>query len=210
MKYKKTFLALLIYFLETIFLEAISISIINANDSIIFYTIINILKYLIIIFTLFLVFKEEPIIMLKDYKTNHFKYFKKTFLIYFLCLIIMMTANYFINKSYPLPNNELLVRNQINNYLVYSIISIVFLIPIIEEIVFRLSFNVINNKYLYLIITSLIFASLHITNGELLYLIPYFFLSLSFACAYQKTNNIFSSITIHMIHNLFVLIMVII
>ena len=39
------------------------------------------------------------------------------------------------------------------------------------------------------------------TPSELLYIIPYGGLGAAFACMYQKTNTIFTDISMHMFHN---------
>ena len=79
--------------------------------------------------------------------------------------------------------------------------------PVCEELAFRKSIrDVINNKYLYVLASGLIFGLLHVigfisTPLDLLYLIPYSSLGIVFALLYYRTNNIFSSITIHAMHN---------
>ena len=55
--------------------------------------------------------------------------------------------------------------------------------------------------------SGLIFGSLHITSyittiSDIIYIIPYASLGFAFGLLYYKTDNIFSSITVHSIHNL--------
>ena len=79
--------------------------------------------------------------------------------------------------------------------------------PCIEELIFRKSFKkTFPNKWLFIIISSLVFGSLHVLPSmtspvELLYVIPYGALGASFACMYQKTDTIFTSIAMHIFHN---------
>ena len=79
--------------------------------------------------------------------------------------------------------------------------------PLTEEIAFRKSIkDACPNKELYIILSGLIFGGLHVItslNNPLgfLYLIPYCSLGFVFAYLYQKTDNIFSTITAHSIHN---------
>ena len=116
----------------------------------------------------------------------------------------MIISNYFITKTSSLPSNELSVRTYMNTKFVESIITMVITAPILEEITFRYSFSKIKNKYLYLIISTLLFAMIHINPenaSELPFLIPYSFLGLSFSLIFYKTKNIFASITAHAIHN---------
>ena len=63
-----------------------------------------------------------------------------------------------------------------------------------------------HNKYLYIISSGIIFASMHLASenlslNTLLYIIPYSSLGITFAYTYYKTNNIFSTIMLHSFHN---------
>ena len=87
-------------------------------------------------------------------------------------------------------------------------ISTVLFAPINEELTFRKSIrDAINNKWAYVLLSGIIFGGLHVISYvssplDLVYLIPYCSLGISFALLYYKTNNIFSSISMHMMHNL--------
>ena len=111
-------------------------------------------------------------------------------------------------------NNEDAVRNMIDLAPLYMLFSVSIYAPFVEELIFRKSIkdSVLgfgNNKilkYLYILISGLIFSSLHVigmTNSYLdyLYIIPYFGLGAAFATLYYKTDNIFSSISMHSLHN---------
>ena len=80
--------------------------------------------------------------------------------------------------------------------------------PINEELTFRKSFKeIFPSKWVFVIMSGLIFGSLHVasyieTFSDIIYLIPYSALGIAFAILYYKTDNIFSSITMHSIHNL--------
>ena len=88
--------------------------------------------------------------------------------------------------------------------------------PIVEELIFRHSIkNITSNKYFYPILSGLIFGMMHVMSSvssltDLLFLIPYSALGVAFACCYRKTDNIFSSIVVHSLHNTisFILLMV--
>jgi len=79
--------------------------------------------------------------------------------------------------------------------------------PLTEELIFRKSIrDVIKNKWLYIIISGLIFGGLHVVSSidsliDLIYLIPYCSLGFVFASLYIKTNNIYSTIVAHSFHN---------
>ena len=61
-------------------------------------------------------------------------------------------------------------------------------------------------KYLYILINGFIFAAVHVIGittsiWDYLYIIPYMALGCSFASLYYKTDNIFSTISMHALHN---------
>ena len=76
-----------------------------------------------------------------------------------------------------------------------------------EELIFRKSIRDISkNKWFYVITSGFVFGGLHVLSSitsvvDLLYLIPYCSLGFAFALLYTRTNNIFSSMTIHAFHN---------
>lgn len=151
--------------------------------------------------------------MFKKYKKNWQKNIKKNILTWIIGFLIMMFCNYlvltFINNK--LTVNEKLVREMYNNYLIASTFINILIIPFLEEIVFRLSFNEIKNKYLYLITSSFIFAFFHVIGSlesilSIFYILPYFAIGITLGLVYYRSQNIFDSILIHAIHNLVVLI----
>ena len=154
----------------------------------------------------------------EDFK-KYFKHFKKNFEIsfkyYFMGYIFMFISNVLISSIVPnaTAGNEDIVRNMINMYPLYMLFSVSIYAPFIEELIFRKSIkdavlfkdNKIM-KYIYIIISGLIFAGLHVlgvSNNmiDYLYIIPYLSLGITFALLYYKTDNIFSSIMMHSLHN---------
>jgi len=95
----------------------------------------------------------------------------------------------------------------IKNSLLFQIPLTAIVIPFIEEIVFRGSFyKMTDNKHLFAISTGLFFGFLHVISSlnnplGILYLIPYSAMGIAFGYLYKKTDTIFSSLFMHMIHN---------
>lgn len=84
--------------------------------------------------------------------------------------------------------------------------SIILIIigPIIEEIIFRfLPYKFIKNKTLYIIVSSVIFAAMHVRNDEnsLYYIWFYMMTSLYYGYRYHKTKDIWVTISIHSFDN---------
>ena len=170
------------------------------------YIILVFISYLLLFIYFFSIYKKE---ILNDIKKFNKETLFKTIFYFIIGFILMILFNYIINYIVipnGISNNEIGNRNLLlNNKIIYGILLCI-IIPFIEEIIFRLSLKkTIKNKYLFLIISSTIFALLHLLSNtkliELLYFIPYFILGLTFGTIYIKTNNIFSSILSHIFNN---------
>ena len=154
------------------------------------------------------------ILLSKETLKNNIKSFTKKELItgllhWLIGLSIMIISSIIISYfDIPLPLNEQLNREQLNNQLVYQITSSVLLVPIIEEIIFRLSTkDLSSNKHIYAITTGLLFAILHLPDALLnpillFHLFPISAIGIAFGYAYKKTNNILTTIIPHSLHNL--------
>ncbi len=128
-------------------------------------------------------------------------------------LVLMYITNSIISFFIPvLPQNELSNREIVASLPIFSLFAMSIFNPFCEEICFRLSFNkIFNNKYVYVIITSIIFGAVHISSFELkefIFIIPYMTMGVVMALGFYKTKNIFTSIFMHMIHNLTMLVLI--
>lgn len=134
----------------------------------------------------------------------------------------MVVSNYLIYFFFKeaTANNEEAIRSMIKLYPAYMVFSVSIYAPIVEELIFRKSIKDMvmvwgNNKitkYIYILASGLIFASLHVvgsvtSNLDYLYIIPYSALGLAFSSLYYKTDNIFSTISMHMLHNTFTILL---
>lgn len=165
---------------------------------------------------LFMIYKNELIIKFKEYFKNFRENTNTTFKYYLIGFLVMIISNivivlFFKNAS---ANNEEAVRTLIDKAPLYMIFSVSIYAPFVEEIIFRkgikdsvMAFS--NNKftkYLFILISGILFGSMHVIGSvtsvyDYLYIIPYSALGISFAALLYKTDNIFSTITIHSIHN---------
>lgn len=103
-------------------------------------------------------------------------------------------------------NEQLVLSSPLIMFITVGIIS-----PIFEELTLRYPYRNINiNRYIKLLITTILFVILHLTNingiYDILYIIPYIFLNLEFAYSYFKSNNIYGSILVHILNNSIVII----
>ncbi len=176
---------------------------------------IYLLVYNLITITIFLfIYKDELKNEFKDFKKNYKKYFNENIKYWLFALAIMYASNIVIaaikyNQTGVISTaeNEQSIHDILIKAPIYTYISAAFLAPIIEELTFRKSLRkIFNNKYVFIIISSLIFGGLHVLTEnaqliDLLYLIPYCAPGVAFAYILVKTNNIFNSISLHLLHN---------
>ncbi len=126
-----------------------------------------------------------------------------------LGLFIMMVSNTIINtfSTQHLAGNEQAVREMINLLPFIMLINAGIIGPIVEEITFRKSFRtILNHKWVFALISGFIFGGMHVIGNvsnfiDIFYIIPYGSLGVCLALAYYDTKTIFTSISIHMLHN---------
>lgn len=164
--------------------------------------------YLVLAISFSLIYIKDLIHDFRDFKKNYKKYLKIAFKYWIKGLFIMLACS-FLFSIINLDNNvnQSTNENLLKQYPFIQIILSTILAPIIEELVFRRSLkNISSNIHIYSYISGIIFAFLHLITSlsnpfMLLYIIPYSAVGISFGYIYKKTNNIYSSMFIHSIHN---------
>ena len=150
---------------------------------------------------------------LLDFKDNGKKYIKDNFKYYIIGLVIMMVSNIIISSFIGIATNEAGNRDNILGSPITSIINVILVATIIEELMVRVPLkDKIKPNFIYYLLSGLIFGGLHLivaTNiYELFYIIPYGTLGFVFAYIYQKTDNVCSCIFFHMLHNTLAIILI--
>ena len=169
------------------------------------------LEVYIILFIIFLIIfnkelRESLPRFFKNLKTNLKAVFKNwgcSYLFMIICNICIVSIVGGISSN-EAANRSLMIATPIS-----SIVSVCLIGPICEELCFRANFKkIISNKFLFCLITGLIFGSAHLISSiktgnwqELLYIVSFSGLGFFFAKAYYETDNIYTSITIHILHN---------
>ena len=149
--------------------------------------------------------KEDFKVMKNNFNKNTeigFKY-------WIVGLLIMVTSNLLINifLKGANANNEETVQEVIGAAGYLSLVVVGIIGPIIEELVFRKAFrDAIKNKIAFVIVSGVIFGGLHVILSltgplDLVYLIPYCSLGIAFGMMYVKTDNIYTSMSMHIFHN---------
>ena len=178
---------------------------------------INIKKIpkLIIIVTLFFLASLFQLIPIRLFHidisniTNYQQLLLTTFSDSILLIILVFIYYKDLKKDFKKlkEGNEEGVQQLIHSSKFLSIIAVGILAPIIEELTFRKAFReVFTNKTLFVLASGLIFGGLHVILSlnslwDLFYIIPYSSLGIAFGYMYQKTDNIYTSIIMHIFHN---------
>ena len=125
-----------------------------------------------------------------------------------LYLLNELATGLFLKLNVSMYNQDTLI-SLLNDYKLLTIIYIVLIGPIVEELVFRYSFSTfIKNDHLFLLISSLTFAIIH---GVGIITILYFLMGVALGYIYLKTNkNIVASTIVHIINNLISVILMLI
>lgn len=145
--------------------------------------------------------------------THDFKYFKgchfKEYIRYwFIALGLMLISNIIINMLTKIDtsSNQEAIMETFSKAPIYTMILTVVGAPILEELVFRLSFRkMFKTDILFIIMSGLFFGFMHVSSpssiAELLYIIPYSIPGFIFAYTLTKSDNIFVPMELHFIHN---------
>lgn len=174
------------------------------------YTLYLALSELLLMIILFIIYRKTIIEDFKKFKKDINGNLELAFRYWTIGFSIMLISNLFISLilGKTISGNEEIVRNYIDPSPLLMAISTVIFAPINEELTFRKSLrDALKNKWVYALTSGIIFGGLHVISyinvpSDLIYLLPYSSLGIAFALLYYKTNNIFSSISMHTMHNL--------
>ena len=203
-------LFILSYFIlsNVLMIALVKISMPNTNSqATLYYFIVCLISLLLY----FLVFRKQIIKSFSNFKKNYKKYISIAFSYWIKGFFIMVVSNYILNTFLKTgqSTNELENIALLKGNLLIHTITVVLIAPFIEELVFRLSFNkMTKNKHLFSIITGTIFGFIHIITSlslknplNILLLVPYSAMGVALGYSYKETDNIFTSLSMHMIHN---------
>lgn len=176
------------------------------------YLFISDLVYLIILVYLY---KDELKSDLNNFKKNGDKLITKYFPIYLLGVFLMGISNSILSyiTGIELSSNEQTIRSLIKFYPVYMIFSSVIYAPIVEELIFRKSIRkIFDDKIIFILTSGFLFGLVHVigsssSSNELLMGIPYMIMGIDLAYIYYKSDNIYTTMFIHSMHN-FVLLLI--
>lgn len=174
--------------------------------------IISLLLYFLVLAIIYLPELKSEFI---TFKNNIGNSFDNGFKYWLLGLIVMLVSNIILNyivfKGSIAANEELNRQAILNNPIWYTILSVGFIAPFMEEIIFRKSLDkIFKNNFYYYLFCGFLFGFAHVLADlsnilNLLYIIPYGALGFAFAMMDKKTNTVFTSIIMHSLHNIITL-----
>lgn len=164
---------------------------------------------LIVVATIMFAYRKIIKKSFDEFKKKYNDYLKKYIKYWLFGLIGMIFSNLILVLiSGNIASNEETVRSLFSNSPIYIYIAAVFVAPILEELVFRFCLREVfpHSNWLFIILSGLIFGGCHVYGNietwfDILYIIPYSSLGIAFAYVYTKTDNIFSTMGLHFIHN---------
>lgn len=187
------------------------------SDNFWVYNIAYLGIYLFTFLILLTIVHQDIFNQFKEFLKEPKKFLNKGFSYWAYGLIVMFISNLIVASLVGnIAVNEQTTREVLMSSPLYAIPTIIFFGPFLEELVFRYGFRkAFHKKIPYALFSAIIFGGLHVmtaideftlTNllshiSEFLFIIPYGSLGFFFAKAYYETNNIFSSVIPHMLHN---------
>ena len=213
----KGIIVFIIFELST-YLQYIPIKLFNIDIKTMNYStavVLSTFSSVIVFFILFLMYRKDLKKYFKDFWKNKENYMDIGIRCWIIGLLIMFVSNFILNFLLKAGGaaNEKTVQTMIKSLPILMIIDAGFIAPFNEEIIFRKALkDIFKNKWLFITISFLLFGGVHVVSSantllDYLFIIPYGALGASFAYAYYKTNNLFTSITLHMIHNIILIIL---
>ena len=163
---------------------------------------------------IYIIIKRKDI--LEDFKNFKKSNFKLNILLFLIMFIIVTICSKIFPKIFNIMiTNERVIEENIAIMPIKTFISACILAPLYEEILVRKNFkNAFKNKWLFVTITGILFASLHILTIqsliELIYFPLYIIMGITLSYIYYNDNNIISSILCHMLNNILSFIIILI
>jgi membrane protease YdiL (CAAX protease family) len=221
--------AIIIFFLYLLILPNIFYLMFNNGINSNNYWISNLARlaiYFCTFLVIFLIVHKDIIKDFKEFIKNPKPILNKGLSYWIYGVIVMIISNLIISSLVgSIAVNEQTTRDTLLTSPIYAIPTIIIFGPFLEELVFRYAFKkAFNKKILYALTSALVFGGLHVLTAideftiagilahlsEFLFIIPYGSLGFFFACAYYETDNIFSSVIPHTLHNFISVLLIII
>ena len=144
-----------------------------------------------------------------NYMKDMFKFFAIFFALKIFSALLTSVVGLIIGENIGESENQNTIILISKAAPIMTLLSTAILAPIVEEGIFRLSIRkVISNKYLFILLSGLIFGFMHIFPTDLsisvalTYSITYVTMGIYLAYVYTETDNIWICIMLHALNNL--------
>ena len=175
------------------------------NLNLITKEIISLSTEFILITIIIYIYRKDIVKSLKNFYNIHFSNYIK-YLILAIGLMIISNVIIYMITSIETSSNQQAIVDTLEEAPIYTCILAVIFAPVLEELVFRLSFRkMFKTNTLFIIISGLFFGFMHISSSnnllEFIYIIPYSIPGCVFAYTLTKSDNICVPILLHFMHN---------
>ena len=130
----------------------------------------------------------------------------KEILMYIPVILLSIFINFLLVEHFGGKSaNQSSLDESFKEYPIWFSITTVILAPIIEEFIFRfLPYKFIKNKILYILLSTVVFATMHVSNDPYAFYFIWFYMTepLYYGYRYHKTKNIWVTVLLHSLHNL--------
>ena len=165
--------------------------------------------YLIIFLLMTFIYRKRLFRDFKVFIKNFTAYNSFVLKLWGISLLITIVLSLIISFISHMPNatNQTNLNEMFKKMPFYVAFLCMIYAPISEELMFRATFKkLFKNKYLFIIISGVLFRIAHViddykTYYELLYILVYSSLGIFLSYIYYKTNNIFASMYFHFLQN---------
>lgn len=183
----------------------------KVDNNLILANLSNLFINLFILVIFIFIFRKTLIPDFYEFKKNSKKLIKKYFIYWVIGFALSTISLNIINNFVGEPTTQTLNETYVLTLPFYSIINMIIIAPIFEELLTKVYFKkAFKNKYVYIILSGILFGSLHLMTpgSNLLHAIPYALLGGTFSLMYYKSNNIWTNIFYHGLHNALAIIFV--
>ena len=199
-------------------LVGINYSDFNYSDYACLNTFIELIMFVVVLLFYKKYLKKDLVL----FKLNKKDYIKKIISYFLIFLVVKYGVALFSSLLLVMLGSDLVTSENQETVVTLAktlpfmmMISTSLLAPFVEEGIFRLGIKkVINNKYLFILVSGLIFGFMHIFPTELpLYValiesLNYVTMGLLLAYIYNETDNIYVVVIIHALNNLLSMLMI--
>lgn len=169
--------------------------------------LLMLLKYIVFIVIFVIKYRKYLKDKWKDFWINKKKYSSIAFKWWGLGFLLMIVINRILDTIIgSVGANEEAVQSLLEAEPVIALAATTLFAPFVEEMIYRKSLqDCFKNNTLYIIISGLIFGLIHVIGSsnplDYLFIISYGLFGACFAKILVETDNIYSTVMVHMFHN---------